>query len=394
MFIFESLTIKSVAMTKDINKDLFAEETKLKLNIFRDCFKEWIPVFVHNPYVKGIYIYDFFAGSGKDIEGTYGSPLILLDEIKGKDNDYCCSIKDSGKIIHCVFNEYIAKKSSELQYNINLYLNECKSKCSIDECIYENKCHFPNRDFKDLVGSENFRKILANDSFAKFILLDQYGFKNVDKDVFQLLVDSPKTDFIFFIATSFISRFIKLPAVTAYFDKEKINFDRTKGRECHRTIANYFRSLIPVNKEYYLHHFTIRKGSNYYGLIFGSNHTYGMEKFLDVCWKQDKFSGEANIDLEGDYEEGTLFYQQGESNKKQRIKKELMSAILKGEITDNISGMKYVMTKGCQPKLFVETISQLIKEGIVIVTEGNENRKRTAIHTIKNEYIYKFTRAR
>ena len=119
-----------------------------------------------------------------------------------------------------------------------------------------------------------------------------------------------------------------------------------------------------------------------------------MEKFLDVCWKQDKFSGEANIDLEGDYEEGTLFYQQGKSNKKQRIKEELMSAILKGEITDNISGMKYVMTKGCQPKLFVETISQLIKEGIVIVTEGNENRKRTAIHTIKNEYIYKYTRAR
>lgn len=37
---------------KDINSKTFTEETKLKLDIFRQCFKEWFPVFVYNEYIK------------------------------------------------------------------------------------------------------------------------------------------------------------------------------------------------------------------------------------------------------------------------------------------------------------------------------------------------------
>lgn len=35
-------------MAKDINKKEFTEETKLKLEIFQECFREWYPVFIHN----------------------------------------------------------------------------------------------------------------------------------------------------------------------------------------------------------------------------------------------------------------------------------------------------------------------------------------------------------
>ena len=90
-------------MAKDINKSNFDHATKIKLEIFRESFKEWLPVFIHTPYVDKRYIYDFFAGSGLDSEGNYGSPLILLDEAKGDDLMHCS--KSDGKKIVFGFNE-------------------------------------------------------------------------------------------------------------------------------------------------------------------------------------------------------------------------------------------------------------------------------------------------
>jgi hypothetical protein len=57
-------------MAKDINVSAFSEATKLKLKIFAECFHEWFPVFVHYPSVKLVYVFDFFAGSGKDTQGN------------------------------------------------------------------------------------------------------------------------------------------------------------------------------------------------------------------------------------------------------------------------------------------------------------------------------------
>jgi len=47
-------------MAKDINQDKFPEETMLKLEIFAECFREWLPVFIHNQFIKGVLIFDFF----------------------------------------------------------------------------------------------------------------------------------------------------------------------------------------------------------------------------------------------------------------------------------------------------------------------------------------------
>ncbi len=58
----------------------FDEGTKVKLEIFREYFQEWLPVFVSRkePIWKTIQFFDFFAGKGKDINGELGSPLIAV----------------------------------------------------------------------------------------------------------------------------------------------------------------------------------------------------------------------------------------------------------------------------------------------------------------------------
>ena len=82
-------------MTKDINSSPFDEGTKIKLDIFRRCFRKWYPVFVHDLYTKHLFVFDMFAGSGMDTGGAHGSPLILLEEAKGAQCEHCKALKSN-----------------------------------------------------------------------------------------------------------------------------------------------------------------------------------------------------------------------------------------------------------------------------------------------------------
>jgi hypothetical protein len=139
-----------------------------------------------------------------------------------------------------------------------------------------------------------------------------------------------------------------------------------------------------MRAEGYTHHFTIKKGTNYWGLVFCSNHSLGMEKFLKVCWNHDEFSGESNCNINNDFIEGTLFYNLENTNIKERVKKDIKNKILSKEIKENISGLKYAMRCGCLPKLFSDTVKELEKDGI-IKRVGNVNFASTNIHKLSNK---------
>lgn len=371
-------------MAKNINNSAFDDATKLKLDIFGECFEEWFPVFLHSPWYKKLYIFDFFAGSGKDLENNSGSPLVLLDKAKGTDRKYCISKK---KEIKFLFNEGEQDKSEELKQNVEQYIVQCKQENNCTDCIYQYRVE--NYNFQEIFSNSAITNIFNNKEFGKFILLDQYGFSQIDEQIFRQLISYSKTDFIFFISSSFISRFREHPNTTKYIDTSKINFDEIRPNEIHRAVANYFRDLIPGGKEYYLHHFSIRKEEkkgNYYGLIFGSSHTLGMEKFLKVCWKHDAFSGEANYNIDNNWEATSLFAALGENIKKDTVSTEIRELILNGEIRDNITGLKYTLRKGCEPKLFTEVVKKLESEK-KIERLGDKNYSSTNIHRVKEYQI-------
>lgn len=371
-------------MAKNINNKPFDETTKLKLEIFRECFREWLPVFIHTKWTEKVHVFDFFAGSGKDIEGVFGSPLVLLEEARGDDRKLCGKVK---KNISFSFNEFMKNKSTELTDNISKHISTCEIDYDCGGCIYDTEV--TQMEFKTLFKNQKVIDILSDNQVGKFILLDQYGFKQIDDEIFDTLVNSPKTDFIFFITSSFIKRFKEHPSVKAYINTEKINFDESQPRECHRIIAKYFRKLTPNNakQDYYLHHFSIQKenSGNYYGLIFGSNHSLGMEKFLKVCWLKDPQSGESNFNIDNDYEVGSLFYTPETSNKKEETKEILRTKILNGEIKDNVSGLKRALKLGCEPSLFTSVIKELENE-VKIERIGKLSFVSSNIHRIKDPY--------
>ena len=59
-------------------------------------------------------------------------------------------------------------------------------------------------------------------------------------------------------------------------------------------------SSAPRGAEYYLAPFSIKKGANIYGVIFGSGYPLGMDRFLQVAWAKDAISGEPNFDIHRD----------------------------------------------------------------------------------------------
>ncbi len=370
----------------DINKQPFHEATMLKLDIFRRCFREWFPVFVHHPNVKQIFIYDMFAGSGTDSEGNPGSPIILLEEARGNERQHCVALTKNNKSVVFGFNEKEKEKKELLDKAKDDFFIKCNSDCPIEKCVYSKSIYCRDASFEDIMKNEQFGRILANKYYAKFVLLDQYGFSQITKDVFLKLVTSPLTDFIFFISSSFIKRFRDVKAVKAYIDTNKLDFEETKPKECHRIIADYFRDLIPADKEYYIHHFTIQKGTNYYGLIFGTSHTLGMEKFVKVCWMEDENSGESNCNIDNDFEKDSLFYDPTNTTKKMKIKEELELLILNGKIKSNVDGLKWVLSRGGEPKLFVEVASSLVAQRKIVI-KGKFNKQSSNIHRVKEYKI-------
>lgn len=372
-------------MAKNIHKTIFSEQTKLKLGIFRECFREWFPVFLHNPYISNIFIYDLFAGSGTDVEGNYGSPLILLEEARGENGQHCKYLSKENKKVVFAYNEYQKRKVKTLGENIQTFFSDCKANCAEESCPYENNYHIKQSDFHELFQSTALLNNLANNKYGKFLLLDQYGFKHVDDEVFIRLTNSPKTDFIFFISSSTIRRFQESDVISKYLKDHKITFDAALPKECHRVIAKYFKSLIPKDKEYYIHHFTIQNQSNYYGLIFGSNHSFGMEKFLKVCWKYDILAGESNCNINNDFKKGELFYNPQETNKKEKVKILICSLVMSGRINNNKDGMRFALYNGCLPNIFVEVVEHLRDTKRINIVEGKFNKQVTGIHKI-DEY--------
>src|SRR5207302_10936455 len=105
----------------------------------------------------------------------------------------------------------------------------------------------------------------------------------------------------------------------------------------HRAALGYYRSLLPPEKSYYLAPFSIKKGGNIYGVIFGSAHPVGIDKFLQVVWKNDELRGEADFDIDrenlhpGDLQ---LPYRETRASKITAFEEELGSLLKAGQIQD------------------------------------------------------------
>jgi three-Cys-motif partner protein len=303
---------------RNLHQKPFDEGTRDKLGLYREYMREWLPVFINAPFVETLQIFDFFAGPGFDVNGNPGSPVITCDEIRN-------ALIQSGKQrlkVKAFFNE----KDSEKTKSLLSYVEEQKvSLPDVQFSIMENDFHFAFKQWEPLMCGKA----------ANLLFLDQGGVKQITKSIFQTIVKLPKTDFIFFISSSLVNRFRSVTEIIDCVPVTEEDFSRMNGTNVHRIVADSYRRWIPSGLDYFLGSFSIRKGANVYGLVFGSKHPLGIDKFLKVAWKR---GGDANFDIDKDGidpSQGRLFPEYDKPNKISLFEKELEEAVLGGRLTTN-----------------------------------------------------------
>jgi len=369
-------------MAKDFHNKPFDDETKLKLEIFKGYIGEWLPVFLSKKSFKTIYIFDFFAGPGKDLLGQEGSPLIIIDEVKkylsNPELPYANKVS-----VRLFFNDDDGRKILSLQKEI-----ESKDNASVEINITSNKFRQAFDDSKILLKSS---------SAAKLIILDQSGIKQITDDTFKELIHFPATDFMFFVTSSIVRRFINVKGIRQYFptmSSEEIR--KISATDVHRYVYSYYQKLVPQEEEFYLSPFSIKKGANIYGIIFGSGKLLGLEKFLKVCWNQDNVSGEANYDIDNDIirKGKTLFHKLNVPKKIDLFEDRLITFLQ--DFRSNNELYKFTLENGCLPTHTFDILEELRSEKR-LETRPSDTRKRSYYlswsyykkHEIKAEFRIK-----
>lgn len=337
---------------EEIEHKPYSEGTLVKLEIFKLYTRAWLPVFTArpDPHWKRLHLFDFFAGEGRDCQGTAGSPTLILREIKERASD----ISSKGLTITFTACDLNAEKVASL----SRYL---KTEHGIPDWL-----NFDPRPGEFDSTLANYLPILRNPNIACLAFLDQYGFKEVDANVFATLTTCPTTDILFFISTHHLHRFAEHPAIRKYME-----FDRAGDHyHAHRVILDWYRSQIPKGTEYYLAPFSFRKGNNIYSLIFGSGHPRGMEQFLNVAWQKDKLNGEADYDLNRedfrDIEPYLPMMDMFEKPKKKQVfEAAFEKAIRERQLTTETALYLYCLENGMLPSHASPVLTQLKKEGAV-----------------------------
>jgi three-Cys-motif partner protein len=327
---------------RDLHNKPFDEGTKTKLEIYRSYVCAWLQVFLHaEPFRrKPLQFFDFFSGPGEDSTGEPGSPLILVSELLAERT----KIKDRGHAIRIFFNDQDVAKIDHL-----------KRLCSTKSLPWQPR-------FESLDFGEAFKKVKSEIGVGpSLVFIDQSGVKHITRDVFNVLTQAGTTDFMFFTASSAKWRFgellapeIELPENIPYTD-------------VHRVLADKYREWAP--KGMFIGHFSIKKKSNIYGLVFGSHHWRGMQKFLEIAWKLDPACGEADYEMEADTAQGEMYFEQGKTGFKKRkvevFQEQLAELITNRTLSTDKAVFLHCLINGFLPRVSKDVYTRLRDTGVL-----------------------------
>ena len=350
----------------DLHRHPFDEGTITKLEIFEAYTKEWLPVFVMSPY-QHICIFDLFAGTGRDQMGVAGSPIRILQQIDGM----LSTIVSRGKHIYLWLNEYDhAKYELLLKFCQEFIDGHPQLKDAVDREIAKIK--YTNLDFAVLFPQ--ISGIIKR--FPSLVFLDQNGIKFLSDQYFQELVSTSTVDFLYFVSSSYFFRFGERPEFLM-----NVQIDMQRAKE------NPYK--IPSDSNVKLYPFSIKKGRNIYGIIFGASHPLAVEKFLTTAWKRNAVNGEANFDIDDDAAKAQLsLFDEKKPTKKEAFANLLKDKLLKKDLVTNEDVYLFTLDQGHIPSHAADVLKQLKKEGLL--TYDNPSPLVTYEQVFKNHRIINY----
>lgn len=221
---------------KNHHSEPFDAATLVKLDLYRRYVRAWIPVFLNakSLVVDRIQIFDFFAGPGHDVNGISGSPIIALEEIRSAlDQPH-----QNNPEIHLYLNEKMKGKFDTLQ-----------ATCEASDLAGIVKFHYLNEEFQrafEIWKPEFSRNEGDRYKTANLLFLDQNGTKQISKDVFSSIVAAARTDFLFFISSSYIYRFKNQPQNVQPSPITDSDFEGMAMKNVHRKVCDAYRRWLPI----------------------------------------------------------------------------------------------------------------------------------------------------
>lgn len=340
---------------KDLHEKPFDEGTIVKLELFEEYAKEWLPTFIMSPY-KEVWVFDFFAGTGYDIAGTAGSSIRLLRQIKNQiGNIFQQKIK-----INVCFNEFDKDKYEELVESCNRYLVDNKD---VQRAI---NIKYRNCDFNEL-----FPKCLSTiEKYPSLVYLDQNGIKFIAEKFILELEKTKTTDFLYYISSSYFWRFGNTNAFKNVIDLDMEKVKQNPYKYIHVALLEHLKNKLPYKSELSLYPFTIKKQSGMYGVIFGTKHKRGVDKFLKTVWDMNQLNGSANFDIDDDHSKNQLDLFEGKKlNKIESFSKTLREKVLAGKLKTNEEIYNFALEEGHVCNHAADEIKKMKKEGLINYSE-------------------------
>lgn len=372
---------------KDLHDSPFDETTLAKLQIFEDYAQAWIPTFVMAKQ-DTICIFDFFAGTGYDKNGIEGSPIRILNKIK----EQIGFIFQKKVKIKVYFNEWEPNKREQSKFK--LLTNACDQYLAqhtdVKRAIELQLC---NKDFENL-----FPELLPTISkYPSLVFLDQNGIKFLSDKYFLELEKTTQTDFLYFVSASYFWRFGNTKEFKEHLDIDMAAAKKDPYKFIHRHIIEQLRKRLPSSSKLKLYPFSLKKGSNIHGIIFGASHPRAVDKFLSIAWKRNGTNGEANFDIDGDAQKDQLnMFGENRLKKIEHFKQSVKNKVLSKEITNNFDLLNYVYDEGHIGNHASECLKELKKNSIItfegispLVTYDNvfKNKKKIQYKIIGNGVI-------
>lgn len=323
----------------DLHSKPFDEETITKLEIFENYAQEWLPTFIMSPYAgEQICIFDFFAGTGYDVNGVAGSPIRFLKKIlEQRGNMFKKKVK-----VRLFLNEYEPSKKHQgkfvlLKQSCEEFLDNNPGSRHLVDITYSNE------DCETL-----FPKLLPEiKKYPSLVYLDQNGVKFAADKYFLALEETTTTDFLYFISSSYFWRFGNKDEFKKHLNIDMEEAKKDPYKHIHRNILAQLKRKMPPKTKLKLYPFSIKKDPNIHGIIFGAKHPRAVDKFLAVAWEKNNTNGQANFDIDDDAAKLQFDLFSGKKlTKIESFQSEIRGKIMSGELKNNKQLFDYTLEQG------------------------------------------------
>lgn len=320
--------------------DTFEAHTEIKLAIYTEYLRRYLPILLHARSVESIHIYDMFCGRGYTSDGKKGSAVLGIEEVVnsvtriGTKKEVYIHLSDCDKV-NCSEISHIVS-TLKLPSNITVDVS-CK-------------------DFHEAVNDSNNRQTVGriNNKEKLLFFIDPYGYKDTDPRTIVDIKQNDNAEVIMFVPIRHIFRFLSSKQPNRALDKWRSFVEYHDGiSEISELISAICTKFAHENFNTGYFMFVNQKSGNEYTLFFLSSNLLGLEKFNEVKWSFDRVQG---TKISKDFECSVASCIEDDLHKnelsilKDRIIQEVNS--LPGLTISNVDLYEYIVQNGYLPKHF------------------------------------------